>query len=155
MWRQIVGVVLLGCVGTAFAVTGERGSPEEARVLAERAARVLEASGSDRDQVLERFIAPSTEFVDRDLYVFVLDLEGTLHAHGDNARLVGKSMIKLKDIRGQYIARNAIDTAIRNQAGWTPEYHFPGPISRKIGVKQSYVIKVGDLVVGVGFYKPS
>ena len=61
----------------------------------------------------------------------------------------------MKDADGQLIALNAVRTALDKRAGWTPQYRFDDPITKKLGVKQSYVILVEGMVVGVGFYVDS
>ncbi|MEM7208710.1 MAG: cache domain-containing protein [Pseudomonadota bacterium] len=131
-----------------------RGSPDEARALAESAAEFL-LQADDRHAALREMTSPQQRFVDRDLYVFVLDLDINLLAHGANPRIVGKNLAKMKDADGQLISVNAVNTALDKQAGWTPRYRFPDPITKRLGVKQSYVILVEELVVGVGFYVDS
>src|SRR5262249_8868778 len=53
---------------------------ESAKALAERAAQLLAASGPAI--ALPRFMDPAGGFVAGDLYVFVFDLDGRLHASG-------------------------------------------------------------------------
>ncbi|MEM7293663.1 MAG: cache domain-containing protein [Pseudomonadota bacterium] len=152
MLRALLFSILILSSGSSLA--NLRGSPDEAKALAESAANYL-LHAFDRRVALGEMTPPEPRFVDRDLYVFVLDLEGNLLAHGDNPKIVGKNLSKLKDVDGQLIVKNAINTAINKRAGWTPQYRFPDPISKKLGVKQSYVILVEGMVVGVGFFVDS
>jgi len=132
-------------VGAAQAV--ERGSPAEAKVMAEKAAEVLEAKGIDAAAAM--FQAPGGTFHDRDLYVFVFDKKGVNLAHGAKASLVGRNMMGLRDVDGKQMVKEFLSISA---AGWV-DYKWQHPKTKKIEFKTSYIIKVGDYWVGVGAYK--
>jgi len=91
-------------------------------------------------------------FHDRDLYVFIYDLQGVCVSHGARPALIGKNLISLKDQNGVYIIQEMIALAKGPGNGWV-DYKWPNPITNKIEDKASYVEKMGDYFVGVGVYR--
>lgn len=88
-------------------------------------------------------------FHDRDLYVMVYDSAVKCVAHGANAKLIGKSLIDLQDTDGTYVIKNLV--AVKD-AGWV-DYRWPNPVTKSIQAKTTYVVRVGDILIGVGAYK--
>jgi cytochrome c len=122
---------------------------DAARALAERAAAFLSASGPD--VAFPRFMNPQGGFVAGDLYVFVFDLNGRLRASGGWPETVGAR------VTGDNGAGSGIYTRMRRLAldagkGWI-EYSWYNPCTRKMEPKASYIVRVGDFIVGVGAYK--
>ena len=71
-------------------------TPDEAKVMATKAAEYLKSVGPDK--AFPEFNAKDGPWHDRDVYVTVLDSKGVMVAHGTNPGLIGKSMIDLKDV---------------------------------------------------------
>jgi cytochrome c len=120
---------------------------DSAKALAERAAGFLAAQGAET--ALPHFMNPAGGFVEGDLYVFVFDLEGRLRASGAWPETVG-ARIGIDDTGGIYarMRRLALDAG----AGWV-EYSWYNPCTRKLEPKASYIVRVGEFIVGVGAYK--
>ena len=118
---------------------------ERAKGLAERAAAFLKSSGAEA--ALPAFTARTHGFGAGDLYVFVLDFHGTLLANGGWPELVG-ARIAGPDPIYDSIRRRAASPAGR---GWV-RYRWYSPCTRSMQPKMSYVIRVGDYIVGVGAY---
>jgi hypothetical protein len=120
---------------------------DSAKALAERAARFLAAEGAA--SAFPRFMNPAGGFVEGDLYVFVFDLEGRLRASGGWPETIG-ARIGIDDAGGIYfrMRRLALDTG----KGWV-EYSWYNPCTRSLEPKASYILRVGDFIVGVGAYK--
>lgn len=144
-----VAVVLLAGAGLT-ATAAVNGTADEAKVMVDRAVKLLTTDG--KDKAFQEFDNQSGSFVDRDLYVFVLDLTGTTVAHGVNKALIGKSLLGLKDADGKAFIQEILDLANKSGEGWV-DYKWPNPTSKKVEGKSSYVKKVGDLIIGVGIYK--
>jgi len=85
------------------------------------------------------------------LYVFVFDLEGTLMASGGFPNAVGRNLVIGYHEPSATQVRNLIQVAKAQGQGWS-EYIWRNPCTGRRETKISYVIKVGDLVVGVGAY---
>ncbi|MBI1209413.1 MAG: histidine kinase [Azospirillum sp.] len=130
-------------LGTA----ADRGSPEEAKAMAETAAAFLKAEGPEK--AFKVFMEKGGPFHDRDLYVFVQNRQATMVAHGTNPALVGKDMTNLRDVDGKLFNKAMMET---KDAGWV-EYKWLNPVSKAFEPKVSYVIWAGDYLVGVGAYK--
>ncbi len=123
--------------------------PEEARALAGRAAAHLERVGPVR--AFQRFMDPGGGFIDRDLYVFVIDTEGLVWVNGGFPELVGSDASGARDSRGRLFVQEMIRLTAEGGEGWV-EYEWYNPCTEKIGRKVSYVKRVGRFIVGVGAY---
>lgn len=138
--------LILFALSPSFAA-GTHGTKEEAKALSEKAAALLK---TDPKQALTAFQDKNGEFIDRDLYVFVLDKQGTFLAHGAKPALIGKKGMAMKDSNGFEFIRAFLDVT---KDGWV-DYRWPDPTDgNKIKDKSSYIVRVGDDVVGVGYYK--
>lgn len=147
----MVACLILGLVVVqAPAVAASNGTPEEAKAMVDKAAKLLASEGPEK--AYAAIDDASGAFVDRDLYVFVISLEGTVVAHGVNKALIGKSIINLRDSNGKAFVQEVIDLAKSSGEGWV-DYTFPNPVTKKVDAKSSFIRKVGDVVVGVGIYK--
>lgn len=146
-----IAIAILALAGAGFtAVAATNGTADEAKAMVDRAAKMLTADGKDKAfQVFDDSAGP---FVDRDLYVFVIDQSGTTVAHAVNKALIGKSLLNLKDADGKAFIQEILDVANKNGEGWV-DYKWPNPTTKKVEGKSSYVKKVGDLIIGVGIYK--
>lgn len=141
---------LLVALGAAAARANEpctTATLESAKALAERAAGFLQAQGPET--AFPRFMNPAGGFVEGDLYVFVFDLEGRLRASGAWPDTVG-ARIGIDDAGGIYTRMRR--TALDSGKGWV-EYSWYNPCTRKLEPKASYILRVGNFIVGVGAYK--
>jgi cytochrome c len=147
---------LFKCVSLALTLTlivapllasETRGTCEEAKALVEKGAAFLKAEGPSK--ALSKFSDKKGGFVDRDLYVFVVDNKGVIRAHAMNPAVVDKDGLSLKDPTGWSFIRDFIN--VKNTA-WV-DYKWMDPIDGKIKAKKSYIIRVGDFLLGTGCYK--
>lgn len=121
---------------------------DEAKALALKAAELLEKEGPKK--ALVKFMVPGP-FIDRDLYVFVLDMEGTLWASGAFPEGIGTNAWEAQDSGGNFFVQEMIRIAAVEGEGWV-EYDFFNPCTGERSPKASYVKRVGPLIVGVGAY---
>ncbi len=124
-------------------------TPEKAKALAERAARFLRARGALT--AFRRFTDRTGGFVAGDLYVFVFDLDGVLHASGGWPATVGSAVIR-RGVRGGGIFTRMRRLALDKGRGWV-HYAWYSPCTRSMQPKMSYIIRVGRYIIGVGTYK--
>ena len=94
----------------------------------------------------------SGQFVDRDLYLVVYGLDGTVHAHGANDKMIGKNLIDLKDIDGKEFVRERVQLA-RSKGTFWQDYKFTNPTNKKIEPKSMYCETMDDAVLCGGVYK--
>lgn len=126
-----------------------RASPEQASAMLERAVAALQA---DPDKAIAAFNDLNGKFIEDDLYVFVVGLEdGRFRAHGATQRLVGTDGYVLTDPQGQPIIQQMVD-ALKDQNRGELDYAWRNPVTRKVESKHTQFRKVGDLLVGVGYY---
>ncbi|MBA5689956.1 cache domain-containing protein [Rugamonas apoptosis] len=144
----VVAGLLAGVAPSVLAA--QKGSANEAVAMVKRAVNLIRTKG--RESAFAQFNAPGGQFVDRDLYIAVLDSKGVMAAHGNNPRLIGKSLIDMRDAGGKAFIKELVDAAQRNGSGWV-EYKWPNPVSGDIESKSTYVEKVDDLTVACGIYK--
>ncbi len=140
-----VACFVFAAAGVAQA--GERATPDEAKAMAEKAAKLIETKGID--EAAKIFHAPGGDFHDRDLYVFVFNGEGVTMAHGAKKALVGRNMMGLRDVDGKPMVKEMVSIS---GTGWV-DYKWQHPKTQKVEAKTSYIIKVGEFAVGVGAYK--
>lgn len=148
--RTLVGCLLLlaSLAGSQSIAAAERGNAEEARALC---ARAIEAYKAEGEAVFQRITAPSKDFVDRDLYVFVIGPDHKLVANGSTSRYLGTYFPSLKDAAGNTYGQDMIDAA--NEGGEWVEYEFPDPITGEILPKSTWVTLHDGHIFGCGYYK--
>ncbi len=128
----------------------QQGSAEEAIELVARAMAQRRRSAS-RNAFLRDLTDPAQGFHDRDMYVFVLDRNGTYVAFGGNPAKVGTRVQDIAGIDGDGLL-DAIITQASMEPGWV-EYDITNPTTARVQTKMSFVQPVDDLFVGCGVYK--
>lgn len=149
-----LGIVAGMAVGVALfaapAFAEEVGTPDEAKALTARAVEHFGKVGAAA--AYKDFTDTKGAFVDRDLYVFCLNKDGVIVAHGGNPALVGKNLRAVKDSDGKEFIVEMLNVASGPGTGWV-DYKWANPTTKKIEPKSSYISKVGDDLCGVGVYK--
>ncbi len=128
----------------------QQGSADEAIELVQRALAERRRSAS-RESFLRGITDPAQGFHDRDMYVFVLDRNGTYLAFGGNQAKVGTRVQDIAGIDGDGLLDAIISQACR-EPGWV-EYDITNPTTGRVQTKMSFVQQVDDLFVGCGVYK--
>jgi signal transduction histidine kinase len=131
-------------------LASERGTPDEAKALVEKAAAHLQKVGHEK--AFADFNNPTGGYVDRDLFVFVYSLDGVIVSAGANTALLGKNAGILKDIDGKEFGKMIIAAAHKG-GGWS-DYRMVNPVTKKPEPKTTYAVKAGDYIVASGAYKP-
>jgi len=116
----------------------------------EKAIDFYKASG--KEIALAEFAHPSGQFVKDQRYIFVLDLNGIMLAHGINEKYVGKDFLELKDSDGKSFIREILETAKTKGSGWV-EYKWYHPVNKEDRPKTVYVQKIDDIVICSGIYQ--
>jgi cytochrome c len=120
--------------------------------LLEKAAAYLERNTPER--AYAAFNNQKGEFVRGDLYVFVVGLDGVMHAHGGAVEgMVGMNVMDLRDAAGKALIREMID-AVQTADSGSIEYVWLNRVTNKVENKLTEFRKVGNNVVGVGSYLP-
>jgi signal transduction histidine kinase len=143
----IIGFALLfGSV----AMADERGSADQAKALALKAAALFDSRG---DTALDAFNADKASFVDRDLYITVVDMQGFVRASsGPSAALIGKNTMDAEDPDGKKFVQEFFKTtAGESHEGWLT-YKYIDPITKKIAQKKTFVRRAGGYIITCGSY---
>ena len=149
----VAGAVVFSLMSASPAVlaAADKGSKDEAIAMVKRAVALIKSDGKEK-----AFAAISdpgnTSFHDRDLYVYVYDMNGVALAHGNNPKMVGKNLMGLKDNEGKMMIKELVELAKTKGSGWV-DFKWPHPVTKTVEPKAGYVEKVDDILVGSGIYK--
>jgi cytochrome c len=144
----VVASVLAVGLGTAFAA--DAGTKEEAVAMAKKAIDFIKANGADK--AYAEFSNPKGQFVDRDLYITIYDMNGKCLAHGANAKQVGRDLIDNKDVDGKEFIRERVEMMKKQPSGWQ-DFKFRNPVTNQIEPKSMYIERFNEIIVGCGIYK--
>lgn len=147
---KLIAALAMVLTLTSAAIADTRGTPTEAQALVQRATQLIQKEGADK--AFAQIKDAAGPFMDRDLYVFVLDFQGVSLARPDKPAMIGKTLIDLRDPDGKLYIQEMIALAKDRGEGWV-DYKTTNPTTKKIEPKSSFVKRVGDYVVGVGVYK--
>lgn len=152
--KKIFSAILLSLCTLAFShsavAASDKGSADEAVALVKKAVAYIKANG--KEKAFAEFNNPSGSFKDRDLYIFVMEMNGVISAHGVNPKLIGKNLTGMKDVDDKQFTKSFIDVANSKGKGWV-DYKWPNPTTKAIEAKSTYIEKADDIVVGCGIYK--
>jgi hypothetical protein len=149
-WALAFSVV--ASLAGAPAAADDRGSPDEAKVLVEKAAAHIKSVGAEK--AFADFNDPKGGYQDRDLFVFVYGPDGKILCVPGIPALVGRDANALKDVDGKEFGKLIMAAASANAAGGWAEYRMTNPATKKVEPKKTYAIKAGDYVLGSGAYNP-
>jgi cytochrome c len=147
----LIAVTALACTtaGTVFAKDGNATAPE-ATAMVKKGIAFIKTHGKDKGYA--EISTKGGQFSDRDLYLTVYGMDGTVRAHGANEKMIGKNLIELKDVDGKAFVKERVELAAAKGTFWQ-DYKFTNPVSKKIEPKSMYCEKLDDAVVCGGIYK--
>ncbi len=127
----------------------QQGTAQEAMEMVSRALAFRRQTG--KEAFLQGITSATSEFFDRDMYVFALDSQGSYRAFGGKPEKVGSRVQDIPGVDGASLLASIIAQA-ELEPGWV-EYDIVNPATGAVQTKMSYVTKVDDLYVGCGVYK--
>lgn len=126
-----------------------RASQDQAKALLEQAASAVKINPA---AAFASFNDLNGKYIQDDLYVFAIDLkESKFRAHGATPRLIGTDALELKDPTGKTLLKEMIAGAGSKGKGFL-DYHWKNPVTEKVEAKRTFVRKVNDYLIGVGYY---
>ena len=149
--RFVVAIAMFCLVqATALRVSAdEYATKDEAMALVKQAiARVAEVG---MDKAKPEFMDHGGKFIDRDLYLIVIDKAGVRVVHGQNPKLVGKTYYDAIDVNGKEYGKEVQGIAEGPGKGWFT-FTFKDPITGKLLPKENYVERAGDYTYLAGVY---
>lgn len=148
--RTLSCTLLLGLSAT-LATAAEGGATEaDATGMVKKGVAFLKANGKDKGYA--EITSKTGQFRHQDLYLVVYGLDGTVHAHGANEKMVGKNLIDLKDVDGKAFVKERVEMG-KTKASFWQDYKFTNPETKKIEPKTMYCERLDDSVVCGGIYK--
>jgi len=123
---------------------------KEAEAMVKKGLAFVKANGKDKGYA--EISNKQGQFIDRDLYLVVYQLDGKVLAHGANEKMVGKMLIELKDADGKEFVRERVELGKAKSSFWQ-DYKFTNPVTRKVEPKSMYCERIDDTVLCGGIYK--
>lgn len=150
MKRIVMAGIIVLCVAIGLAWAQDRGTADEAKAMLDRAVAFYKTNGPEK--AFSAFNDPDGPFVDKDLYIFVVDMKGNVVAHGARAGLIGQGMSEIKDADQKNFIGEMVAVARAKGAG-TVNYWWESPQFQVVEEKCSYIERVDEVVLGCGYYK--
>jgi cytochrome c len=153
MKRSLVLSAMACAMSLAFSVAVHaqpKATAADATAMVKKGVAFIKANGKDKGWA--EISNKDGQFTVNDLYLVVYGLDGTVHAHGANLKMVGKNLIGLKDIDGKEFVKERVEMAKTKSSFWQ-DYKFTNPVDKKIEPKSMYCEKLDDTVVCGGIYK--
>lgn len=146
-------VLLLGLflAGSALA---QNATKDECVAKSKEAAQMVVDKGLDA--AVTEINNKTGNFVWKDSYVFLMDLNGKMLAHPMSPALIGKDLLGTKDkgTPGKLLFKDFVDLAKTKGEGWV-DYMWANPGDPKPRKKITYIYRVPgkDLFVAAGIYE--
>ena len=145
-----VAAIAAGVATGGSAWAADHATAKEAEAMVQEGMAYIKANGKDKGYA--EISNKHGQFIDRDLYLVVYQLDGKVLAHGANEKMVGKMLIGLKDVDGKEFVRERVELA-KTKASFWQDYKFTNPVSKKVEPKAMYCERMDDTVVCGGIYK--
>ncbi len=127
-----------------------RSTIEEAQALLEKAVAQIQKAGAG--PAYQSFNDREGSFVRGDLYVFAIGIDdGKYRAYGASPQMSGTDARNLHDAAGKLLVQEMITLAKEKGSG-TVDYVWRNPATNAVEPKHSLIQRVGDVLVGVGYY---
>lgn len=149
-FRPLRALAVAALSTLSLAALANNATPAEATAMVKKGVAFIKANG--KDKAYAEISNKTGSFVDRDLYLVVYGMDGVVHAHGANEKMIGKNLIELKDIDGKPFVKERVELAQSKGTFWQ-DYKFTNPTTKKIEPKRMYCEKLDDTVVCGGVYK--
>jgi len=150
MMRHLLSL-LLAVLLVVPAWAADKPTQEQVKALTLKAATQVARDGIERAR--ETFHTDG-EFKWGEIYVNVIDENGTWLIYPPNPRNEGKSVLNVKDAEGKLLVQDIIAVAKGRGEGWV-EYRWLNPATNRIEPKLSYVKAVPErhVITYIGLYK--
>ena len=123
---------------------------EQATAMVKKGVAFIKANGTEKSYA--EITSKTSQFKFEDLYLVVYGLDGKVHAHGANEKMVGRNLIELKDVDGKAFVKERVELGSAKASFWQ-DYKFTNPENKKIEPKAMYCERLDETVVCGGIYK--
>ncbi|HLN24425.1 MAG TPA: cache domain-containing protein [Patescibacteria group bacterium] len=139
----------LAILSAHAANAAEHGTADQAKTLLDKAVAKVKVDGPEK--AFAAFNDRKAGFVVNDLYVFSFDLKGKYMASGANPALVGYDAIDMTDAEGKPLVQEMVARA-KSAGRGEVDYVWLNRADNHVEKKHSLIERVGDYIVGVGYY---
>lgn len=148
----LIVVALAQALLMVGAFAQEHGTATEAKAMVEKGLALIKEVGIDK--AAAEITAKDGKWLNKDIYLVIKKFDGTMIAHGVNKAMVGKNQLEAQDANGKFFSKDINELVRTKGQGWT-DYMFSNPITKKIGQKSIYAVKIPgyDGWIGAGIYK--
>lgn len=158
--KKLLAVLVAACLASVLAGRSAEamqmhegkdthGSKQEAVAMVKKGVAYIRAHGEEEGYA--QITSEDGQFRDRDLYLVVYRLDGTVLAHGQNERMVNKNLIGLRDLDGKYFVKETVELARTRDTFWT-DHKFTSPMTRKVHPMRMYCERLDESVVCSGHF---
>ena len=123
---------------------GEWATKEDAIAMVQRARVFITQQG--REKAYAEIAKKAGQFLDRDLYITVLNFDGKILATGQSKNLIGRNLIDAKDPDGKLYIKERVELA-RQQSAFSQNYKWLNPGTKEIEPQETYCERLDDIVV--------
>jgi len=148
LFSAAAAAALVSLGSSAFA--GDNATKDDAVKMVKEGMKFIKAQGNEKGYA--EISQKGGKFTDRDLYLVVYGLDGVVHAHGANEKMIGKNLIELKDVDGKAFVKERVELA-RSKGVFWQDYKFTNPVTKKVEPKSMYCEKLDEVAVCGGVYK--
>jgi len=148
----IVAMTFLFVVSLAGTAMAQSATKDECVAKCKEAAKMVNEKGLDA--AIAEINKKDGQFVWKDSYVFLMDLDGKMLAHPVSPGMIGKDHTGLTDKAGKLFIKEFVDVAKSKGEGWV-SYMWPKPGVDTPVKKITYIYRVPgkNLLVGAGIYE--
>jgi cytochrome c len=147
IFQHAVAIFMMAVAGTSLAA--ESPDAEQAKDLLNKAVAYLEKEGTAK--AFCAFNDPRGDFHKGPLYVFAINMDGIYFAHSAAPTLIGVSLRDTRDSAGQLLGKDIMEV-IQSHGEGSVDYMWLNYTTNKVERKHSFVKRVKDFVLGVGYY---
>ena len=140
---------LAAMLATDPAAAADFATRDEAVAMVNKAVVFIKEQGET--EAYAEFSRKGGRFHDRDLYITVLGVDGTVLAHGQRSDLIGQGLIDAKDPDGKLFIKERSDLSLKQNSFWQ-KYKFMNPATQKVESKDMYCERLDNTNVCGGVY---
>jgi signal transduction histidine kinase len=149
--KSLLTVTALGLAIAGSAAWASEPTEKDAIALVEKGAAFMKDHG--KEEMMKHIDSKDPEFYHGALYLHMRDAKtGVMLAHPVNPALIGKDLTDVPDTNGKKYRRDILELAASKGKGWV-DYTYKNPATGKVEPKNTYIMRVGDVVLESGIYK--
>lgn len=149
--KQLFTAAVFACAIATGSACAADATEKDAVALVEKGVAFMKANS--KEEMMKKINSKDPEYYHGALYLHMRDARnGIMLAHPVNPALIGKDLTDVPDTNGKKYRREIIELAAAKGKGWV-DYTYKNPATGKVEPKNTYMVKVEDVVLEAGIYK--